>query len=384
MTTRLKGCRLLGVVAAALLLGAGTAAAQQYPLTPLPDDDERDFWWYHQVVEEDVLAALQETVAGPGEPISVELDEPIRIAVIYPSQDVSDFWLRAYLAMVARLEEMKVPFETTQFASGMGDHQLQTTYTDQVLESADRYDYVLFGPTELSLQADNVKRLIDHPDLEVIVLNYDQPPQMWGDEQPLAYAGFSHLAGALIMCEHIVENVATEGTYALIRGTPGSVDNQRSGGFRECLEERADWEMAYEHYGDYLREGGFDGASLILTAYPEVELIHNANTAMAMGALSAVLAQGRDDIFVTAWGGTGDELEALRLGELDATPMRMGDDVGVAMAEIVKADLEGRHDDIPLVALGRITIAHKDMAAQEIDALEQEAFRYTGVGTLER
>jgi autoinducer 2-binding periplasmic protein LuxP len=378
------GRRVLATTAAlALLAAAGAAGAQTYPLTALPDDGERDFWWYHQVVDEDVLARFQEVVAGDAVPIAVDLDRPVEIAMIYPSQDVSDAWLRAYIAMMARFEELQIPVNVTQYASGMGDHELQSTYTDQVLQNADQFDYVLFGPTELSLQADNVKRLIDHPDLEVVVMNYDQPPQEWGDEQPLAYTGFSHLAGGLIMCDYIAENLGTNGTYALIRGTPGSIDNQRSGGFKECLEERSEWEMIYEHYGNFLREGGYDGANLILTAYPEVTMIHTASTAMAMGALSAVLAQDKD-VFVTGWGGTGEELDALRHGELDATPMRMGDDWGTSLAEIIKADLEGRGEDIPLVFLGRITILHKDMSAEEIDALELEAFRYSGIGTLER
>ena len=375
--------------AAVALLGAtmlaGPAMAQQYPLQALPDDGERDFWWYHQVVEEDVLAAMQDVVGAPGTPFTGSLDEPIQIAVIYPSQDVSDAWLRAYLAMTARLEEMGVPFETTQFASGMDNHDLQTTYTDQVLQDADFYDYVVYGPTELTMQADNVKRLIDSPDLKVIVLNYDQVPQVWGDEQPLAFTGFSHLAGALIMCDYVIENVGTEGVFAMIRGTPGSIDNQRSGGFADCLAENSDWELAYEHYGNFLREGGFDGANLILTGYPEVTMIHNANTAMGMGALSAAEALDvLDRVFITAWGGTGDELVALREGTLSATPMRMGDDFGVSVAEVIKADLEGRNEDIPLVFLGRITIAHNGMSIEEIDALEVEAFRYTGIGTLER
>jgi autoinducer 2-binding protein LuxP len=385
--TRSLRIREVGLLAgaAAMLLAASPATAQKYPLTPLPDDAERDFWWYHQVVDEDVLKRMQDVVGAPGVPISMTLERPIEIAVIFPSQDVSDAWLRAYLAMAARLEELKIPFNATQYASGMGDHELQTTYTDQVLQNADQFDYVLFGPTELSLQADNVKRLIDHPDLKVIVMNYDQPPQAWGDEQPLAYTGFSHLAGALIMCDYIVENLGAEGTYALIRGTPGSIDNQRSGGFEDCLEEKSGWEMAYEHYGNFLREGGYDGANLIITAYPEVTLLHNANTAMGMGALSAASALGRlDDLFITAWGGTGEELDALRHGELDATPMRMGDDWGASLAETLKADLEGRQNDIPLVFLGRITIVHKDMSAEEIDDLEREAFRYSGIGTLER
>jgi autoinducer 2-binding periplasmic protein LuxP len=371
--------------AALLALLAGPALAQKYPLTPLPDDDDREFWWYHQVVDEDVLAAFQEVVGSPAQPVELDLDGPVRIAMIYPSQDVSDAWLRAHISMTKRFEELGIPIEVTQYASGMGDHQLQATYTDAVLQEADSFDYVVFGPTELSMQADNVKAIIDHPDLEVIVLNYDQPPQAWGDEQPLAYTGFSHLAGALIMCDYILENVGTEGSYALIRGTPGSIDDQRSGGFEQCLTERSDWTKAYEHYANFQREPAYDAANLIMTAYPEVTMIHNASTAMAMGTLSAVLAQDRnEDIFVTAWGGTGDELEALRLGELDATPMRMGDDWGTSLAEIIRADLEGRADDIPLVFLGRITIVHKDMAPEEIDAMEQEAFRYSGIGTLER
>ena len=90
------------------------------------------------------------------------------------------------------------------------------------------------------------------------------------------------------------------------------------------------------------------------------------------------------DVFSTGWGGTGLELDAIRRGELDATPMRMGDDVGAATAEAIKADLEGRSAELPFVFLGRITVAHDQMSKDEIDALEREAFRFSGVGALKR
>ncbi|MGI9506131.1 MAG: substrate-binding domain-containing protein, partial [Geminicoccaceae bacterium] len=90
------------------------------------------------------------------------------------------------------------------------------------------------------------------------------------------------------------------------------------------------------------------------------------------------------DVFSMGWGGTGLELEAIRRGELEATPMRRGDDVGAATAEAIKADMEGRADELPLVFLGRITVAHDQLGTDEIDALEQEAFRFSGVGALER
>jgi len=172
---------------------------------------------------------------------------------------------------------------------------------------------------------------------------------------------------------------------AMNRGIPGITDNQRSGDFKACVEEKGNWTTVYEHYGEYQREGGFAGTSLILQSYPEATIIHNANTAMAMGSVEAQVSVGKEkEIFSTGWGGTGLELEAIRRGELDATPMRMGDDVGAATAEAIKADMEGRADDLPFVFLGRITVAHDQMSAEEIDALEQEAFRFSGVGALSR
>lgn len=325
---------------------------------------------------------MQAIVGEPAVAFEGELTNPVNIAVIYPSQDVSDFWLRSYLAMEARLNEMALKFEATQFASNMGDFLLQSSYSEQV--ARDDFDYVIFGPSELEAQQDDIKRLMD-AGKKVIVLNFDTPLKAWGDNQPLMYTTFSHLFGALNICNWVVGNLGTTGTYAMNRGIPGGVDDQRSGGFKDCLEEKSDWEMAYEHYGDFQREGGFNGTQQILSAYPEVTLIHNANTAMAMGSISAVqVADVGERVDVTAWGGTGDELEALRNGELLATPMRMSDDVGVAIAEAIRADIEERSSDIPLVFLGRIDIVSSESGPEVVDAFEKEAFRYTGIGTLER
>jgi len=364
----------------AFVFAATQASAGHLPLKKLADDSERYFWWYHQVQTDEVLANMQKVVAEPAKPLAKKPDNAIKIAVIYPSQDVSDFWLRSFLAMEARFKEMGMPIEATQFASKMGDNLLQSTYSEQVA----REDFEYVSPSELRTQQDDIKRLMD-AGKKVIVLNFDTPLQDWGDDQPMMYATFSHLFGALNICNWIVENLGTEGTYAMIRGIPGGVDDQRSGGFRKCLEEKSNWKFAYEHYGDFKREGGFNGAQLITQGYPEVTYIHSANTAMAMGAISAIQAAGLGDkVKISAWGGTGDELVALRNGELMATPMRMSDDVGVAMAEAIRANIEGRDSDIPLVFLGRIDIVSSASGADVVDEFEKEAFRYTGIGTLER
>ncbi|MEX0277608.1 MAG: substrate-binding domain-containing protein [Ruegeria sp.] len=371
------------LVASMALTGVALAEGN-LPLKELPDIADRDYWVPAEVNAEGKLEALQAVVGSEAVPYSGTLDDPIQIALIYPSADTSDFWARNYLALTKRLEELGIAYETTEFASRQIEHSLQSTYANQVEQDADLYDYVIFGPSELAIQADNIDKLSGNDGFSTYVWAFHTPMKDLKN-QPDAWFDFSSAAGALTMCDYMLGRLGNDVTMAMNRGIPGITDNQRSGDFKACVEEKGNWTTAYEHYGEYQREGGFEGTSLIMQAYPEATIIHNANTAMAMGSVEAQVSQGKEkDIFSTGWGGTGLELEAIRRGELDATPMRMGDDVGAATAEAIRADLEGRADELPLVFLGRITVAHDQMSAEEIDALEQEAFRFSGVGALER
>lgn len=373
------------VVASIAISGAGWADSHSgLPLKELPGIADRDYWIPGEVNADGKLEALQATVGGDAVPFSGMQDAPVQIALIYPSADVSDFWARNFLAMTKRLDQLGIKYETTEFASRQIEHSLQSTYAAQVEQDADLYDYVIFGPSELATQADNISKLAGNDGFSTYVWAFHTPLK-YLDNQPDAWFDFSSAAGALTMCDYMLGRLGNDVTMAMNRGIPGITDNQRSGDFKACVEEKGNWTTVYEHYGEYQREGGFDGTSLIMQAYPEATIIHNANTAMAMGSVEAQVAMGKEkEIFSTGWGGTGLELDAIRAGSLDATPMRMGDDVGAATAEAIKADMEGRADELPLVFLGRITVAHDEMSAEELDALQKEAFRFSGVAALER
>ncbi len=375
---------LMTTALVASLAASATWADGHLPLKELPDIADRDYWVPDEVNADGKLEAMQAVVGADAVKFSGTLEKPIQIALIYPSADTSDFWARNYLALTKRLDQLGIAYETTEFASRQIEHSLQSTYANQVEQDADLYDYVIFGPSELAIQADNIDKLSGNDGFSTYVWAFHTPLKDLGN-QPDAWFDFSSAAGALTMCDYMIERLGEGVTMAMNRGIPGITDNQRSGDFKNCVETKAGWTTVYEHYGEYQREGGFEGTSLIMQAYPEATIIHNANTAMAMGSVEAQVALGKEkDIFSTGWGGTGLELEAIRRGELDATPMRMGDDVGAATAEAIKADLEGRADELPFVFLGRITVAHDQMSVEEIDALEKEAFRFSGVGALKR
>ena len=373
-----------GMLLSAAALMSSALFAQDLPLKSLPDDAERDHWLPEQVNVPGKLEALQAATGEEAVKFSGKQDKPIRIALIYPSSDTSDFWARNYIAMTERLKQVGIEFETTEFASRQIEHSLQSTYATQVAQDADLYDYVIFGPSELATQADNIEKLVQTDGLTTYVWAFHTPLKQF-KTQPAAWFDFSSAYGAQKICDYMLERLGNDVTYAMNRGIPGVTDNQRSGDFKDCVAEKGNWNVVYEHYGEYQREGGFDGTNSIIQAYPEATVIHNANTAMAMGSVEAqVAAEKHEDIFSTGWGGTGLELDAIRRGELNATPMRMGDDVGAATAEAIKADMEGRADELPLVFLGRITVAHDELSAEELDALQKEAFRFSGLDPLKR
>ncbi len=375
---------VIAATTVATLTLAGMAQAQTLPLRELPGSADRDFWLPEELNAEGSVEAIQAVVGAAAVPVAVPVPDPVRIALIYPSADVSDFWARAYLALTARLDQLGIPFETTEFASRQIEHELQSTYATQVNQDGDLYDFVIFGPSELATQADNIDKLSANNDFRTFVWAFHTPLKDVVN-QPDNWFDFSSSFGAARMCDFALETYGRDITYALIRGIPGITDNQRSGEWADCVNERGGWTMAYEHYGEYTREGGSTGTNLIVQAYPEVTFIHNANTAMAMGGMESLIAAGRHtDIVSTGWGGTGLELDAIRRRELNATPMRMGDDVGAATAEAIKYHLENRATELPYVFLGRILVAHDGMSNEEIDALEQEAFRFSGVAALNR
>lgn len=363
-----------------LCLGlTGPVTAQNLPLFTLPDDGEREVWRPEQVTQPGTLEALQATIAAAPVAVNVDISDPVQIALIYPSADTSDFFNRNYIAFTTRLDDLGIPYETTEFATRMNEGELQNQFVAQVVNDADIWDFVMYAPSELMAQGDNIQRLVDTDGFTTMIWGNHTPLKDL-TTQPVTWFNFDSPSGAQAICDFMLEELGSDRSYALIRGIPGSIDNLRSQTFADCVEENGNWEMIAEQYADFNREKGYTAMEQIITAFPEVEVVHTANTAMGIGAVEAQIASEKTDEFYTsAWGGTSLELDAIRDGTLDATPMRISDDVGAAAAEAVKAVLEGRTDELPLVFLGRMVIAHKGMTAEEIDALEAEAFRYSGL-----
>lgn len=329
--------------------------------------------------EADRLQALRDIAAADAEQSTADLDGPVNIAFVYPSFDLSEGWSRGATAFLERLDEFGFEYNLQEFGSAIDDHTTQAAHVATIL--AGDWDYVLLGPTELDVQRTVIRDLIDDPGTEVIIWNYNTPIREWDDlGQPLSYVGFDHAEGGILLCEWMLEETAGEGEFATMRFTPGFLDDQRVGTFIDCITERGSMELVYEHFADGTREFAYEGTNAAIAAHPNLRHIHASNTATALGAMSALTERGlQDDIIVNGWGGGQDELDSIAEGGLKVTPMRMQDDFGVYPAEIIRMHLEGRADQIPLIASGEIVLVDYRMSQAEIDDLREYAFRYSGV-----
>lgn len=342
-----------------------------------PASLKNNYWMPEEVNEPLAAKAFQQIVSLPAKAISITQKKPLNIALIYPSNDVSDFWSNNYIALTRRLKELNIQFTSQEFTSKQIEHALQTQHIEQVFTNKAHYDIVIFGPSELKTQAKNIEKLASTTSFTTFIWAFHTPIKS-SAFQPKAWFDFSSSTGSKAICEYLIQRLGKNKNIVLNRGIPGVTDSQRSGELKRCIQQKGQWNVLYEHFGQYQAYGGRDGANYIAHHFPETDVLHNANTAMAIGAVEELESKNMTHkVFVTGWGGTKKELDLIRQGKLNATPMRISDDVGVATAEAVKLLLESRTKEIPTVYLGRITIAHDKMSHQELDTLSQKAFRYS-------
>jgi len=195
----------------------GQTFAQELPLKEMEGIDDREHWLPGEVNQDGALEALQAATAETAKPFTGELEKPLQIALIYPSADTSDFWARNYLALTKRLEELEIPFEATEFASRQIEHSLQSTYASQVDQDSDIYDFVIFGPSELAIQGDNIEKLAKNEDLTTFVWAFHTPLKYF-ETQPAGWFDFSSAYGAIEICNYMVERLGKDITYAMNRG----------------------------------------------------------------------------------------------------------------------------------------------------------------------
>ncbi len=342
-----------------------------------------DVYFGPDVVSTELIQDFNKVIGGAPVPLQVTVHKRFRVAVILLGLDLSDAWYCGIVGFESRLPELGIEADITYMGTTGGDHIQQAAHIDTAI--AQKFHYVIIAPTELFVQKAGIQRMIQ-AGIKVIVWNYTDPIKDWGLErypdgmQPLAYVGFSDIVGGVMMGEHANSRLEPGSTVALIQGVPGYLSQCRVG-IPGAIMALGGQEIIYEHFCDYDKTKAYETTKSVLAAYPDVDHIYSCNTAQTYGIIAALTEQGKDpgEILVNGWGGGWGEQKHMWEGYMGYSIMRMQDDWGVALAEVMKYDIEGRMDEVPLCVIGGIVLIHDGMTQEEVAVYSQYAYRYSGV-----
>ncbi|MGF1748282.1 autoinducer 2-binding periplasmic protein LuxP [Vibrio cionasavignyae] len=336
------------------------------------------YWEYHEFLNEFpqqnlLTESLSQAVRAPAVPLSITQKEPVTISVVYPGQQVSDYWVRNIKAFESRMDELGIDYEINQvFTRPNIDIRQQSVSLMEAVKN--KSGYLIF-----TLDTTRHRKFIEHvlhsTDTKLILQNITTPVKEWSSTQPFMYVGFDHVKGSHVLASYFKQTVSEKSAYSVLYFSEGYVSDARGGTFIQDMSAEDSYRLASSYYTKANKESGYQAAIDTLTEHPEIKFIYACATDVALGAAEAIKELKRDDVVINGWGGGSAELEAINKGDLDVTVMRMNDDTGVAMAEAIKWDLESK--PVPTVFSGDFELVTSDDSATKIERLKAQAFRYS-------
>ena len=315
-------------------------------------------------------------VRKPTVPLEAPLASTVRIAMLTPDQQVSDYWSRNQHSLGKRLAELGVPFSLQSYPS-----LPTTTHREQEQQLADALfndpDYLILT---LNSQREAVllDKLMTRKRPKVILMNVTTPLKHLKNRQPFLYVGFDHRIGTNLLNDKIKEMTGGQANYLMLYGTRGYISQARGDEFIRLNINEVDMNLAQAFYTDVSKEKAMHAVLQTLQDKPVINLIYACTTDIALGAAQALkILNKKDKIILNGWGGGSAELEALAAGDLDLTVMRMNDDNGVAIAEAILLDQLGEKHLIPQVYSGDFAIIDQLTSKAELERLKDVDFRYS-------
>ena len=314
-----------------------------------------------------------EAVQNHPVPLRKIQDEPITISVVYPGQQISDYWVRNIEAFEKRLDKLRINYQINQvFTRVNADITQQSISLQEAIEN--KTDYLIF-----TLDTTRHRKFIEHvltsTDTKLILQNITTPVRSWADRQPFMYVGFDHATGSLKLAEYFKSNSKSDSQYSVLYRSEGYISDARGDTFIHDVNTDTNFALKSSFYTKSDKESGYQAAKISIAKDKDLDFIYACATDVALGAADAIRESGRD-ILLNGWGGGSAELEAIERGDLDVTVMRMNDDTGIAMAEAIKWDLTGLA--VPTVYSGDFELVTKEDSPERISELKQRAVRYSG------
>ena len=186
---------------------------------------------------------------------------------------------------------------------------------------------ILINPTDSDAVVNSV-RAANEANIPVITLDRGANG---GDV--VCHIASDNVAGGKMAGEFIVGKFAEGAKLVELEGLAGtSAARDRGKGFNEAIEGKEGFEVVAKQVADFDRTKGLEVMENILQAQPEIDAVFAHNDEMALGALQAIEASGKE-IMVVGFDATEDAVNSVKEGKMAATVAQQPEMIGALGVE---------------------------------------------------
>ncbi|WHX67081.1 ribose ABC transporter substrate-binding protein RbsB [Peribacillus frigoritolerans] len=207
-----------------------------------------------------------------------------------------------------------------------------------------KVDVLLVNPTDSAAISSAVK---DANDAGIPVITIDRSSDE-GDIE--TFIASDNVAGGEMAAEYLVKELGEKAKVVELEGVSGaSATRERGKGFHNIADRQL--EVLTSQTAEFDRTKGLNVMENILQGNKDIQAVFAHNDEMALGAIEAIKAAGKD-IIVVGFDGNDDALKAVESGELKATiaqqPALIGEEAVNAAEKILKGDKVDDTISVPL------------------------------------
>jgi ribose transport system substrate-binding protein len=184
-----------------------------------------------------------------------------------------------------------------------------------------KVDIIMINPTD-SDAVGNAVASANKAGIPVITLDRSA-----NSGEVVAHIASDNVAGGKMAGAYIVEQLGGKGKVVELEGVPGtSAARDRGEGFNAAIKDSS-LEVVAKQTANFDRAQGLSVMENILQAQPEIDAVFAHNDEMALGALEAIKASGRN-IMVVGFDATDDAVKSVQAGEMAATVQQLPKEIG--------------------------------------------------------
>ena len=153
------------------------------------------------------------------------------------------------------------------------------------------------------------------------------------------FIGSDNFEGGKVAGEYLVQRFHGKANVVVLEGIPGhETGDSRLRGFHAALQAAPDMRLIAAQTANWERDQGFNVFQNLLQAHPQIDALFACNDMMALGALEAIAAAGKNDqIAVVGFDAIDDARQAINAGTMAASVAQSPEEMGrVAIASAVR------------------------------------------------